>query len=92
MTRLNLTFACWGYDRMRPIADGTVEQLLSMPEGEAWSRRTGFITDAATAIFGDKLKDMENYFAGPPAMATAVVKPMHEAKVPQTQVHYDQFY
>ena len=66
--------------------------VLSMPEGENWSGRTGLITDAAAQIFGDNLKDMEIYFAGPPAMATAVVKQMHEAKVPQTQVHYDQFY
>ncbi len=66
--------------------------VLSMPEGENWSGRTGVITDAAAAIFGDKLAGMEIYFAGPPAMATAVVKQMHEAKVPQTQVHYDQFY
>ncbi len=66
--------------------------VISMPEGESWSGRTGFITDAAGALFGDTLKDMEIYFAGPPAMATAVVKMMHEAKVPQGQVHYDQFY
>ena len=66
--------------------------VLSMPEGETWSDRTGFITDAAASIFGDKLPGMEIYFAGPPAMATAVVKQMHEAKVPQAQVHYDQFY
>ena len=66
--------------------------VVSMPEGEAWTGRTGFITDAAAAIFGDELAGMEIYFAGPPAMATAVVKQMHEAKVPQTQVHYDQFY
>lgn len=66
--------------------------VLSMPEGENWTGRTGFIHDAALAMFGEKLKDMEIYFAGPPAMATAVVKAMHEAKVPQAQVHYDQFY
>ncbi len=66
--------------------------VLSMPEGENWAGRTGFITDAAAQLFGDKLKDLEIYFAGPPAMATAVVKMMHEAKVPPTQVHYDQFY
>ena len=66
--------------------------VISMPDGETWSGRTGLITDAAAAIFGERLKDMEVYFAGPPAMATAVVKMMHEAKVPQSQVHYDQFY
>lgn len=66
--------------------------VLSEPEGEMWSGRTGFITDAAAKLFADKLPSMEIYFAGPPAMATAVVKMMHEAKVPQPQVHYDQFY
>lgn len=66
--------------------------VLSMPEGESWNGRTGLITEAAAALFGDRLKDLEIYFAGPPAMATAVVKMMHEAKVPQGQVHYDQFY
>lgn len=66
--------------------------VISMPEGETWSGRTGLITDAAQSIFGAALKDMEIYFAGPPAMATAVVQMMHAAKVPQTQVHYDQFY
>jgi toluene monooxygenase electron transfer component len=66
--------------------------VLSMPEGEIWSGRTGLITQAAAEIFGDRLKEMEIYFAGPPAMASAVVKMMHEAKVPQSQVHYDQFY
>ncbi len=66
--------------------------VISMPEGETWDGRTGFITDAALSIFGDKLKDMEIYFAGPPAMATAVVQMMHAAKVPPAQIHYDQFY
>lgn len=66
--------------------------VLSMPEGENWSGRTGFIHEVAGQIFGERLKDMEIYFAGPPVMATAVVKMMHEAKVPQAQVHYDQFF
>jgi toluene monooxygenase electron transfer component len=66
--------------------------VLSEPDGETWSGRTGFITDAAAKLFGDKLPAMEIYFAGPPAMVNAVVKQMHEAKVPQAQVHYDQFY
>ena len=25
MTKLNLNFACWGYDRMQPLADGRVK-------------------------------------------------------------------
>src|SRR5262249_30350537 len=70
--------------------------VISMPEGdprrEHWHGRTGLITEAASALFGDKLNEFEIYFAGPPAMETAVVQLMHAAKVPQAQVHYDQFY
>ena len=70
--------------------------VISMPEGDpqaaGWTGRTGLITDAALALFGERLKDLEVYFAGPPAMANAVVLMMHNAKVPQAQVHYDQFY
>jgi toluene monooxygenase electron transfer component len=66
--------------------------VISMPEGETWSGRTGLITDAAKDMFGEGLKDLEIYFAGPPAMATATMQMMHAAKVPQTQIHYDQFY
>ncbi len=58
----------------------------------AWNGRTGLITDAAQQLFADRLQQFEVYFAGPPAMATAVVQLMHHAKVPPSQVHYDQFY
>jgi toluene monooxygenase electron transfer component len=43
-------------------------------------------------MYGERLKDLEIYFAGPPAMATAVTQMMHAAKVPPAQIHYDQFY
>lgn len=66
--------------------------VISMPEGETWSGRTGLITDAAQTLLGDGLKDLEIYFAGPPAMATAVMQMLHAAKVPQPQIHFDQFY
>jgi toluene monooxygenase electron transfer component len=58
----------------------------------AWPGLTGFVHDIALNMFGDKLKDMEIYFAGPPAMAEAVTRLVVEKKIPPAQVHYDQFY
>jgi toluene monooxygenase electron transfer component len=57
-----------------------------------WKGRCGLIHDATREIFGERLPEFEIYFAGPPAMAKAVLTMLHEAKVPQDQVHYDEFY
>jgi 4,5-dihydroxyphthalate decarboxylase len=44
MTELNLTFACWDYDRIRPLTDGTVQSKginlnwLNMPVEETFWR------------------------------------------------------
>lgn len=68
---------------------------ISMPEDEAssgWKGRTGFINDVALDLFGDQLAGMEVYFAGPAAMGTAVMRTLIKAKVPHTQMHFDQFY
>lgn len=65
---------------------------ISMPEGENWSGRTGFVHDIAREMFGERLRDFEIYFAGPPPMAEAIMRLTVELKVPQAQVHYDQFY
>ena len=67
---------------------------ISMPEtdGPQWSGRTGFIHDYVREAMGDKIRDMEIYFAGPPAMAEAVTRMIVEYKVPMAQVHFDQFY
>jgi toluene monooxygenase electron transfer component len=67
---------------------------ISMPESDSvsWTGHVGFVTDIAKTLFGEKLKEMEVYFAGPPAMATAVMKLVVEMKIPPAQVHYDQFY
>ncbi len=48
MSRLNLTFGCWGYDRMRPIADGSVRpdgidiNFLDMAVEETFFRQARF--------------------------------------------------
>ena len=68
---------------------------ISMPDPDApdaWPGLTGFVHDIASNMFGDKLRDMEIYFAGPPAMAEAVMRLVVEKKIPPAQVHYDQFY
>ncbi len=65
--------------------------VVSMPESGKWSGLTGFVHDVAAQTFGDGLKDMEIYFAGPPMMAEAVMRLVVEKKIPTTQVHYDQF-
>ncbi len=70
--------------------------VISMPEKDPeaanWTGRTGLITDAAKEIFGDKLGEHEIYFAGPPAMARAVMQIVMEQKVPPGQIHFDEFY
>ena len=67
---------------------------ISMPDADAggWSGRVGFVTDVAKELFGETLKDMEIYFAGPPAMAESVMRLVVEMKAPPAHVHYDQFY
>ena len=70
--------------------------VISMPDKDPdaanWTGRTGLITDAAKEIFGEKLGEFEIYFAGPPAMARAVMQIMLELKVPPAQIHFDEFY
>jgi len=68
---------------------------ISMPEDPAsagWQGRTGFVNDVAQELFGDTMNGFEVYFAGPPAMAQAVMKTLIKAKVPAAQMHFDQFY
>ena len=48
MAKLNLTFGCWGYDRVQPIADGRVKpdgielNFLDMPVEETFFRQARF--------------------------------------------------
>jgi toluene monooxygenase electron transfer component len=51
-----------------------------------------FVHEAALALHGTALPQMEIYFAGPPAMATAVQRMLLDAGVPPAQQHFDQFY
>ena len=71
------------------------EACASRPSDDpqnVWQGRSGLIHDVTREIFGDRLKDFEIYFAGPPAMAKAMQLMLWEQKVPGDQVHFDQFY
>ena len=56
------------------------------------AHEVAFVHEAALRLHGPQLKDMEIYFAGPPAMATAVQAMLLQAGVPPEQQHFDQFY
>jgi toluene monooxygenase electron transfer component len=65
--------------------------ISSAPDGDSAYPR-GFVHEAALQLHGEKLKDMEIYFAGPPLMATAVQSMLLASGVPPEQQHFDQFY
>jgi toluene monooxygenase electron transfer component len=59
--------------------------------GDGWEGATGFIHDVAREAFGARLADMEVYFAGPPAMAAALQRMLHEAGAGPGHIHFDEF-
>lgn len=69
-----------------------VISMVDDPASAGWTGKTGFVHDVAEAMFGDKLANFEVYFAGPPLMAQSVTKMLIKAKVPGSQMHFDQFY
>jgi len=52
----------------------------------------GFVHELADVLLGERLADMEIYFAGPPAMGAAVQQMLLARQVPFDRVHFDQFY
>ena len=59
---------------------------------DGWTGAVGYLHEVALERFGHKLPQLEIYFAGPPAMAVALQRMLLDAKVPASQVHFDQFY
>jgi toluene monooxygenase electron transfer component len=53
---------------------------------------TGFVHELADSLLGERLRDMEIYFAGPPAMGAAIQRMLLGHKVSFDRVHFDQFY
>ena len=70
--------------------------VISMPEladGQEWSGRVGLVHEVAEEILGSSVPNHEFYFAGPPAMVQAVqLMLLQHHKVPQEQIHFDQFF
>jgi len=74
---------------------GTYQAVVSganeeehLPEGYL----RGFVHDAVAQTYGDRLQQMEIYFAGPAMMGQSLLKTLIDLKVPMDQVHFDQFY
>ncbi|MGG2047809.1 MULTISPECIES: 2Fe-2S iron-sulfur cluster-binding protein [Burkholderia] len=61
-------------------------------EAAGGADHVGFVHELADALLGDRLRDMEIYFAGPPAMGAAVQQMLLARQVPFDRVHFDQFY
>jgi toluene monooxygenase electron transfer component len=62
------------------------------PSPSGWTGRAGFVHEAVPAVLTAPLADYEYYCAGPPAMTLAVQRLLMDAKVPATQLHFDQFF
>jgi len=71
----------------------TYTAVISEPrQGDGWNGRTGLAHEAAQALFGERLKEHEIYFAGPAAMGAALQKALHDAGVAREYLHFDEFY
>lgn len=57
-----------------------------------WQGLTGPVHEAVASVLEPPLSQYEYYFAGPPAMTLATQRLLLEAKVPLTQMHFDQFF
>jgi toluene monooxygenase electron transfer component len=66
--------------------------VSTAPEPGTWAGPVGFVHEVVRERFGERLAQRELYFAGPPAMATAMLQMLVAAGMPFDQVHFDQFY
>jgi toluene monooxygenase electron transfer component len=64
---------------------------ISEPAPE-WSGPAGFIHEVVKERLGERLADLEVYFAGPPPMAKAMQVMLHEAGVTPDRMHFDEFF
>jgi len=69
--------------------------VVSSPDSapaDNWSGRTGLVHDAVSDALGGRLSDFEFYFAGPPPMTLAIQQMLMQARIPISQMHFDQFF
>ena len=79
------------------VLPGASERLsyrafVSTPQPEGLPFEVAFVHEAALRLHAKQLPQMEVYFAGPPAMSTAVQRMLLDAGVPPDQQHFDAFY
>jgi toluene monooxygenase electron transfer component len=80
-----------GFDE-RLHFEAAISDITPQDACEPWTGHVGYVHELADSLFGDRLRDMEIYFAGPPAMGAAIQRTLLARKVPFEQVHFDQFY
>ena len=78
----------WGERGAYQAVVSGAEASDSLPHGYL----SGFAHDAVAGIYGERLQQMEIYFAGPALMGQSLLKTLIDLKVPMDQVHFDQFY
>jgi toluene monooxygenase electron transfer component len=67
--------------------------VISEPDSnDGWTGMTGMAHEAMQVKFGDRLKDLEIYFAGPAPMAAALQKQAYELGINPKTMHFDEFY
>ena len=71
----------------------TYQAVISEPAAdESWEGPTGLAHEAVAALHGERITDVEIYFAGPAAMAAALQKQLHDMGVERDRIHFDEFY
>ena len=85
-----------GHDLLQGIPGwaerGSYSGFVSTASEASGQANVAFVHDAALALHGAALREMEVYFAGPAVMSTAVQGMLLAAGVPPEQQHFDAFY
>lgn len=69
----------------------TVVSAVSEPS-EGWEGPFGLIHEVVRAKMGDRLSDVEVYFAGPPLMTEAMQLMLRESGMEPEHMHFDEFF
>lgn len=74
---------------------GSYQAVVSAPDADTVLPEnclSGYLHEAVDRLFGERLAELEIYFAGPVPMTEAMLRTMVERKVHMDHVHFDQFY
>ena len=72
----------------------TCYEAISDPTcSDAWNGSRGFIHEVVKSKLGDRMRNLEFYFCGPPPMTDALQRMLIvDYKVPAAQLHFDRFF